>query len=171
MSQDPGDLRQFEERPEEPATSARNPGADMVKLPAIFLIVTAILNGLTACGLAFIGFTVISMPLEQFKKQQEMFAFQKKNMQQLEKQGTSVKDLQQQAGMMYIIGGGVGLAFAALILLGAIQMLRLRWYGLAVTTNVVAMIPGISCCCILGLPFGIWGLVLLVKPEVKAAFH
>jgi hypothetical protein len=32
------------------------------------------------------------------------------------------------------------------------------------------MIPCISPCCLLGLPIGIWALVVLLKPEVKAAF-
>jgi predicted Zn finger-like uncharacterized protein len=38
------------------------------------------------------------------------------------------------------------------------------------TACILAMIPCVNCC-ILGLPFGIWGLVVLNKPEVKDAFR
>jgi hypothetical protein len=34
---------------------------------------------------------------------------------------------------------------------------------------IMAMIP-CNCCCLLGLPFGIWALVMLMKPEVKSQF-
>jgi hypothetical protein len=29
----------------------------------------------------------------------------------------------------------------------------------------------VSPCCFIGLPIGIWALIVLAKPEVKAAFH
>ena len=32
------------------------------------------------------------------------------------------------------------------------------------------MVPCISPCCLLGLPFGIWALSVLNKPHVQAAF-
>jgi hypothetical protein len=42
----------------------------------------------------------------------------------------------------------------------------------AVIASVAAMLPcTVSCCCILGLPVGIWSLVVLMKPEVKQAFR
>jgi len=34
---------------------------------------------------------------------------------------------------------------------------------------VVAMLP-CQCCCLLGLPAGIWALVVLNKPEVNSQF-
>ena len=71
-----------------------------------------------------------------------------------------------------VLGGGFDLfsAFlAVVILVGAIKMKNLRAYGLALTACVLAIVP-IHCCCILGIPFGIWGLVVLNKPEVKDAF-
>ncbi len=37
--------------------------------------------------------------------------------------------------------------------------------------RAAAMIPCVSPCCLLGLPLGIWALIVLVKPEVKAAFQ
>jgi hypothetical protein len=58
-----------------------------------------------------------------------------------------------------------------LILFGGIQMLRLRSRGLALATGILGVIPCLSPCCVLGIPFGIWALIVLVKPEVKAMFH
>jgi hypothetical protein len=50
-------------------------------------------------------------------------------------------------------------------------MRKLDSYGLAMTASIVALIPCISPCCVVGLPIGIWALVILSKPEVKSAFH
>jgi predicted Zn finger-like uncharacterized protein len=57
-----------------------------------------------------------------------------------------------------------------LVLPGAIQMLRLQTYWLAMTSSIVALLP-CSPGCALGLPFGIWAIVALLKPEVKDAFE
>jgi len=56
------------------------------------------------------------------------------------------------------------------ILLGGIQMLRLKARGLAIAASVLSMINIGSCCCILGLPIGIWALVILLMGDVKQAF-
>jgi hypothetical protein len=58
-----------------------------------------------------------------------------------------------------------------LILFGGIQMLRLRSYGLALASGILGVIPCASPCCVLGIPFGTWALIVLMRPEVKAAFH
>jgi hypothetical protein len=50
-------------------------------------------------------------------------------------------------------------------------MKKLESYGLAMAASIIAMIPCVSPCCLLGLPIGIWALVVLMKPEVKSAFH
>jgi hypothetical protein len=62
------------------------------------------------------------------------------------------------------------LLWTIFVLAGSIQMLRLRSYGLAITGAVVALLP-CNPGCILGLPFGIWAIIVLAKPEVKEAFH
>jgi len=65
-----------------------------------------------------------------------------------------------------IIGGIVGV----IVLIGAGKMQNLQNYQFALTASIVAMIPCISPCCVFGLPFGIWALVVLNKPEVKSQF-
>jgi len=65
-----------------------------------------------------------------------------------------------------IIGGFVGV----IVLIGAAKMQKLQNYQFALTASIVAMVPCISPCCVFGLPFGIWALVVLNKPEVKSQF-
>ena len=82
---------------------------------------------------------------------------------------------------IFVTGGvvsslGKGLASAAV---GAIlesrglkvKMMKLEHRGLAYAASILAMIPCISPCCILGLPFGIWSLVVLADNDVKSAFR
>ena len=59
----------------------------------------------------------------------------------------------------------------AVIVFGALKMRQLQKYGLAMAACILAIIPICSPCCCLGIPFGVWGLVVLMKPEVKAAFR
>jgi predicted Ser/Thr protein kinase len=62
-----------------------------------------------------------------------------------------------------------GLVSGPLIILGASNMLNLRSRSLAVTGAILAMIP-CTPCFIIGLPVGIWALVVLMDPEVREAF-
>lgn len=64
-----------------------------------------------------------------------------------------------------------GLGMAVLILFGAMKMKALQNYSLSMAVSIIAMIPCISPCCLLGLPFGIWALVVLTDQTVKAAFR
>jgi hypothetical protein len=66
---------------------------------------------------------------------------------------------------------GVGLLGGFLILIGAMKMRKLESYGLAMTAAIAAMVPYLSLCCPLGLPFGIWALVVLSNSSVKSAFR
>ena len=75
-------------------------------------------------------------------------------------------------GMRGPMAGVISLVIAAVngfVLFGAVEMLRLRNYGVAMVASIVAMLP-CQCCCLLGLPAGIWALVTLNKPEVKSQF-
>jgi hypothetical protein len=63
------------------------------------------------------------------------------------------------------------MAIAGLILYGAMKMKKLERYGWAITASILALVPCVSPCCLVGAPFGIWALVVLSKPEIKSAFH
>ncbi len=74
--------------------------------------------------------------------------------------------------------GGIGVAIdvlwlglSVLIAFGGLRMLKLENYGWCIAASIIALVPCLSPCCCLGLPAGIWALVVLSKPEVKAAFE
>jgi hypothetical protein len=74
-------------------------------------------------------------------------------------------------GPIGILENIFGLAVSIVILVGAIKMQSLRSYSLAFTAALLAVIPCLTPCCFLGLPLGIWALVVLNKSEVKAQFE
>ncbi len=59
----------------------------------------------------------------------------------------------------------------ALILTGSAFMLQMKNWGLAMMAAILSMINIAGCCCVVGLPVGIWAAVVLSAPEVKAAFQ
>ena len=65
----------------------------------------------------------------------------------------------------------VGILIAAFLIYVSTKMREPSQDGLCIVASVLAMIPCVSPCCIIGLPIGIWCLVVLTKPEIKAAFQ
>jgi hypothetical protein len=59
----------------------------------------------------------------------------------------------------------------AIIIFGGICMVRAKGIGLARTGAILAVIPCLSPFCILGIPFGIWALIVLADANVKASFR
>lgn len=87
-------------------------------------------------------------------------------------------DMAQFRGMIETLQSGgwvfnlMGLALCGLIFFGGLKMKNLENFGLAIAASIIAIIPCFSgCCCLIGMPAGIWALVVLNKPEVKAAFR
>jgi len=76
------------------------------------------------------------------------------------------------------VGMGLGAAMyafwaiaAIVCFAGAFRMRQLQSYGFAMTSAVIAIIPCTTyVCCLLMMPFGIWAMIVLMKPEVKAQF-
>jgi hypothetical protein len=82
------------------------------------------------------------------------------------------------AQYMHLMAGGVGLAInvialalAGLYILASVKMRKLESYGLVMTATILSMLPCTSSCCCVGLPIGIWILIVLSKPEVKGSFQ
>jgi hypothetical protein len=74
-------------------------------------------------------------------------------------------------GAAGIASSFIGIVVAVVIIDAALKMKELSQYGLCMAASILAIIPCISPCCIIGLPIGIWCLVVLTRPDVKAAFH
>jgi len=75
------------------------------------------------------------------------------------------------SGGFGMVSAAVGLFIAGIIIYASLEMKKLQQWSLAVAASVLAMVPCISPCCILGLPFGIWSLIVLMKDDVKTAFR
>jgi len=69
----------------------------------------------------------------------------------------------------HIVGIGVTFLWGIFVPVGGVMMLNMRGYGLAMTGAIIAMLP-CNLGCLLGLPFGIWALVVLNRLDVKRAF-
>ena len=130
-----------------PQPMAANPGAAqaMVKGPAIFMMVLSIVN-------------IIYTPLNTI----------------YQLTGGNTQEVPEELKMLV---GGLGIAINGLwfvtnivILLGAIKMKKCQSYGLAMTASILCILCDWNCCC-LGIGAGIWAIVVLSKPEVKAVFR
>jgi hypothetical protein len=138
------------------ASGGRDAALQLVKGPAIGLKVTAIV-GLV---LVAVGLVMNIMTLGGF----QIFP-QQINDPQMQKLLSSL------SGGLGIVQGIIGGVVGVIVLIGAAKMQKLQSYQFALTASIVAMVPCISPCCVFGLPFGIWALVVLNKPEVKSQFN
>jgi hypothetical protein len=87
-------------------------------------------------------------------------------------------DPQQQAQMLALsktMGFGIWFIFILrdVFLIYAFSRMHMATaYGIAMAGAVISVIPCLgSPCCLLGVPFGIWALVILNDPAVKAGFR
>lgn len=67
-------------------------------------------------------------------------------------------------GLLIVLGG------SAFTIWGSICMMRLKNYNVAFASSIVAIVPCLSPCFVGGIPFGIWSLVLLLKPALHKMF-
>ncbi len=128
---------------------------EQLKPPAIGLIVTGALNG--AFGLLALLSSILQMVSpNQGPKADGSEAFQ--------------------AG--YLVGRGLSLLAALLsvvaapvIITGALKMMKGQNLSRVRLAAILAMIPMTSCCFLIGAPIGLWTLIVLNRPEVKAFFE
>jgi hypothetical protein len=145
--------------------------ASKVSGPAIALIVVGVINVLLALWGLFNNTRAIIAGPGAIEAQ--MTEQQRQQMDQLKSQGFDPQMIMKFAQA----GGAVGLVFnviqvaaAAVIIIGAQKMKNLQSRGMAMSASIVAMIPCVSSCCLIGLPIGIWALVTLNDPNVRASF-
>lgn len=119
--------------------------------PAIIMIVIAVLSAMFM--IIDFGFRIINMGNPQFMP---------------------ADDLQRTSAMFGNIAGAVldilNLIAQVFVVKGSIAMIKGRGLKSARTASILSMIPCISGCCILNIPFGIWAFWLLDKPEIANYF-
>lgn len=129
--------------------------AAQVSAPSIGLLVTGIIGGVfSVIGLfmSFLGTSISSLMADRIDEFDDRY-------------------VELYEGAAGIASSLIGILVAALIIYAALKMKELTQYGLCMAASILAMIPCISPCCVIGLPIGIWCLIVLTKPEVKTAFH
>lgn len=61
--------------------------------------------------------------------------------------------------------------YCGLLITGAFSMIGRGSYAWAIATSCLACVPCLSPIYVVGIPIGIWALVVLRRPAVKAAFR
>ncbi len=127
---------------------------DKLKKPAIGLIIVGILNGvigilsLISVVLRLAGVLQMQIPMSKAER----------------------------AGYNFGLAMNFGIAIlsiliAPLIIFGAVKMLKGANFKWSKTSAILAMIPLVSCCFVVGIPIGIWSLIVLHRSDVKAFFN
>lgn len=127
-----------------------NENSQKLKIPAIGLIVVAILNILIGlyCLLSAVIVAYSGISFKNFTSEQEKFAFQ--------------------IGFYgVLIWGILSLVVAPIIISGALKMMRGEVSGKTKLAAILAMIPVVSISFLLGIPFGIYALML--SGRIKSA--
>jgi hypothetical protein len=154
---------------------SRNIEAVRVSLtpPAVFLILNSLL------GLAFVAAMSVPMvfnpnAIPDFMR--DMAAQQPPGPERadLEKKTEEFENALNADRDAFIRNNAIQLAIPAaanlLVLFGALCMRGLSAYMFCLLTAVIAMVPCLTGCCITGLPFGLWALLVLIRPDVREAF-
>jgi len=76
----------------------------------------------------------------------------------------------QHAMLVFSMYFGISMLYCLLLISGAFSMMRQGSHLWAVTTCILALIPFLGPCYFLAVPFGIWGLMLLRRPEIRNSF-
>jgi len=63
-----------------------------------------------------------------------------------------------------------GMVISALIFAGASKMQSLKNYEFAFVAAVLSLVPCMTPCCVLALPFGIWALVVMNHKNINSEF-
>lgn len=130
----------------------RNDVVGKLQIPAIGMIVGSALN-------ALFGILVTISGILRLYKSEE----------------TLPLDDAERFGFLFgtLVSYGVGIlsiVVAPVIFFGALKMMSGDKYKMAKTAAILSVLP-VSCCFPLLIIFGIWALVVLSKPEVKAVFQ
>ena len=123
------------------------PRTSLLIIPAIFLI---IFGGLTVLGgvVQLAGVAANGLPVGQDQD--------------------PARQMGHQAG--FLVSTMAIPAINLLVVAGGIAMIARRFRGLAMAGAIAAVIPICGPCLVLGIPFGIWALILLNRPDVRATF-
>ncbi|QGJ70339.1 Hypothetical protein PBC10988_20340 [Planctomycetales bacterium 10988] len=153
---------QFSFADEEQIEAAKN----LVKGPSLVLIFLGLISLLSSLFFISVGVSMVVAPPEDEKVQQV----------QPNQSGDApaneliieINEKEQHPEAAFIFGF-LGCFFSLTMIIGGWKMYTLSNYLLAMVGAIIALIPCYQCC-YLGVPVGIWALVILSREDVKQAF-
>ena len=142
-------------------------GRRMVSGPAIFLIIMGIIN-IIMIGSGIYNIITFDQQINQYKAKVQ--ANQQLTDAQKQDQIAFVQKFANALRPFLVPLIGIQVITSLVILVGGIKMKSLSSRGFVMTSSILVMVPCVTGCCFIGLAAGIWSLIVLSKPEVKAAF-
>jgi hypothetical protein len=76
-----------------------------------------------------------------------------------------------QGAMTSLAWLGASIGYSLALIGGAFRMSAARGYTICMATAIMALVPFLGPCYVLGIPFGIWALIVLRRADVRAAFQ
>jgi hypothetical protein len=144
----------------EPGGISREQAREKVRTPAVCLIVFWAMNLVSNLSDIMLTVTGLQIKILELLSTSVPPEFQ-----------TQFEQILSQNPAIVISISGFALVCGIVALIGAIKMLQLQTYGLALTAAIISVIPCFGCCCsLLLIPFGIWSLVVLSDARVKRHF-
>lgn len=148
-----------------PVAPVRERARSAVKGPAIGLVLT----GLMMIGLG--GGVAVFMPqfiglLKNFQKQVDADPNAKpEDKQKVAEAVEKLEEASKEPPISLVMTAALG----ALTTLAGVKLYGLSWRGFGIAAAVLNLLPVTGCCCV-GLPVGVWTLVVLFNSEVRAGF-
>ena len=145
----------------------REEALQRVSTPALLLLIFGILCVVLGLGGVVVGFAMRDSMKEQ--QQQEIENLRETAGEEAAQQYESMMGYMEafQNPLLNL----VGVAVSIFIILGALKMKKLESKGMAMGAAIVAMVPCLTPCCLLGIPVGVWCLVVMGKDEVSSHFN
>lgn len=137
--------------PHQPFASGPGPSTGYIKAPAIALLVVGGLGLLVSfinLVMAFVVEPTVDPTAPEIVQQMQ----------------------RNSAGAVAALIQGAFVIVNGVIIYSMIQMMTLRSWGWALAGSILAMIDLGGCCCFLGLPCGIWSLIVLMQENTKSTF-
>jgi hypothetical protein len=145
----------------------REEAREKVRPPAIALIVVGVIS-LLMLPLSIVQYATLPA---QFEEQSKQFDANPNMPPEQKQQAKDILQTYQQIVTTALpVSWGLVAISSLLIIVGAVKMMSLSSRGWGMTASILAMLPCVSGCCLLGVPFGIWAIVVLNNKEVAAAF-
>jgi len=164
------DDREFEDDADEPLDRDERIIArakERIKTPAVLLLIVGIIAALVSLYNIVSIFTLDQQFANieaQWDNDPNMKPQQKQDMKQM------LNTYKNVAKVLVPVGVVCGLITATITIIGSVKIMNLKGKGLGTAGSILSMIPIVSGCCCLGIPVGIWVLIAMGKPEVKAGF-